>query len=233
MRPPSQDSPCSPGRPGAPCRGPARTALNTQQEPGGCSAQAWILLPPSEGSEGILTCRQQEPVPPPLTFRRPGTRGCPFFLLIQPAVPDGSPTSSLCLYPGALIGSSWPWPVPPGAMSGVRTKSQVPWPMRRPRIHEPETVHHSRSLLEQLTHTRTHIDAHTQTHTQMPSQRRIHRCTHTDALTQTHTQTPSQRHIHRRTHTDTQTHRHTDRRTHTNALTQMHSHRHTDILTQM
>ena len=165
MRSPSQDSPCSPGRPGAPCRGPARTALNTQQEPGGCSAQAWILLPPSEGSEGILTCRQQEPVPPPLTFRRPGTRGCPFFLLIQPAVPDGSPTSSLCLYPGALIGSSWPWPVPPGAMSGVWTKNQVPWPMRRPRIHEPETVHHSRSLLEQLTHTHAHTHTNTDTHT--------------------------------------------------------------------
>jgi len=147
---PSQDSPCSPGRPG---RALQRPCKDSSEHSAGARGLQGTSLDPSPaqwgGLRGSWPADSRSLSPLHCLVRRPGSGGCSFLLLIQPAVPVGSPTSSLCLYPGALRGSSWPWPVPPGAMSRVWTKNQVPWPMRRLPL-PPQAVH---THIHTLTHT--------------------------------------------------------------------------------
>ena len=125
---------------------------SSEHSVGACGPQYTILDPsPTQGRgvRGPSPADSRSLSPLHCLVRRPGTGACLFLLLIQPAVPVGSPTSSLCLYPGALRGSSWPWLVPPGAMSSVWTKNQVPWPMRRLPL-PPQAVH---THIHTLTHT--------------------------------------------------------------------------------
>ena len=139
--PPSQSFLCSPGRPGGPCRGsPApegqlctlsRSLGATVHNPGSFSCQLGGVRGPSPADSKSLA-------PLHCLVRGPRMGGCPLFLLIQAAGPDGSPTSPLCLFPGALMGRSWSRTVPPGATSNVWTRNQMPWPMERPPFLESQ-----------------------------------------------------------------------------------------------
>ena len=119
------------------------------RSPGAAGHKPGSSSRPMRGSEGILTCRQQEPVPSPLSCQEtwdrrlplpsPHPASCPWWVLyVIPVSVPRCPERKLV----AMA-------LPPGAMSSVWTKNQVPWPMRRLPL-PPQAVH---THIHTLTHT--------------------------------------------------------------------------------